>query len=151
MGMSLNELLGWKDSNGEILPLTHRQMVMWQEHELAEWNRPSRTDHYLMQIISTLLAVNSKDGKFPDLDKFKIPFSSSSSGSTAEDRNRRDPKFVPPPPGCPRPIRDQKDLDKLVSAQMAFRICATTTSDPSGAPVHPKARKAMKPKYGILE
>lgn len=31
-------------------PLTHRQHLAWLEWDFEQWNRPSRTDHYLMQI-----------------------------------------------------------------------------------------------------
>jgi hypothetical protein len=106
-----------------------------------------------MRLIATLLAVNSKDGKFPPLDDMKILFAVNRPGeNTAAQRNAADPKFVPPPPGCPRPIKDQKDLDRVRAAMIMGQASGIHTSrgvsDPSGAAPHPKARKA---KYGITE
>lgn len=42
--MHLHEVLGWPG------PMTHRQFMAWMEWLESEWNRPSRSDNYLMQI-----------------------------------------------------------------------------------------------------
>jgi hypothetical protein len=42
-------LLGWPG------PLTHRQCRAWQDWLDADWNQPSRTDHYLMLIAQRVL------------------------------------------------------------------------------------------------
>jgi len=33
-------------------PMTHRQFEVWQEWLNQQWNKPSRTDHYLLRIAS---------------------------------------------------------------------------------------------------
>jgi len=33
---------------------SHREYQMWMRHLEEEWNRPSRTDHYLMQIAAKI-------------------------------------------------------------------------------------------------
>jgi hypothetical protein len=68
LGKHLHELMGWPG------PLTYRQYKTWEAWLEAEWNRPSRTDHYLMQLNATLIAVNSKARANVKLDKQRIPF-----------------------------------------------------------------------------
>lgn len=58
--------------------MTHRQYEAWQAWLRAEWNRPSRTDHYLMQLNRTLSLLPAwvwgKSPEGPALDKMRIPF-----------------------------------------------------------------------------
>ena len=49
--------------------MTHRQFEVWQLWLKAEWNQPSRTDHYLMRLAQAF--GGSEDST---LDDFKIPF-----------------------------------------------------------------------------
>jgi hypothetical protein len=55
-------------------PMTHRQYRAWEAWLEGEWNRPSRTDHYLMKLTATLIAVNSKKGAAVPTDKLKVKF-----------------------------------------------------------------------------
>ena len=56
---------------------TNLDMLVWAEDMLAEWNRPNRTDHYLMQIAMELrlvyMALIKRAGRL-SLKDFKIPF-----------------------------------------------------------------------------
>jgi hypothetical protein len=63
LGRDLRELLGWSG------PLTHRQFTVWTAWLRWEWNRPSRADHYAMQIAKVSLKDNS-----PGFSSYKIPF-----------------------------------------------------------------------------
>lgn len=68
MGKSLNDLMGWPGK------MTHRQFTAWQEWLKSEWNEPSRTDHYLMQLNTTLSQVNAKDPKTVKFHESKLKF-----------------------------------------------------------------------------
>jgi hypothetical protein len=57
--------------------MTRRQFRAWQEWLLGEWNRPSRSDHYLMQAALEIIRTPGRIfGKIPKvtLDQMKIPF-----------------------------------------------------------------------------
>lgn len=49
--------------------VSYREYLAWRERFKQEWNSPSRTDYYLMQIAA--LVIRMKKGS---LDKLKIPF-----------------------------------------------------------------------------
>ena len=53
--------------------LSHRQLLAWQAWFEMEWNRPSRTDHYLMQLNYDVRYLFSKT-RPRTLDPLKIPF-----------------------------------------------------------------------------
>ncbi len=65
MGMSLTEFLQ-KHSFRQL-----KILGAWAEEE---WNKPSRSDHYLMQIALKVIQANAKNPEFVDLDKMKIKF-----------------------------------------------------------------------------
>lgn len=52
--------------------VSHRDFKTWLIWEREQWNEPSRTDHYLMQIAQAVYASKSRSSTV--LDKFKIPF-----------------------------------------------------------------------------
>lgn len=52
--------------------MTLRQLEAWTEWLEEQWNEPSRTDHYLMQIACEVANVLRKK-RIPQ-GKFKIPF-----------------------------------------------------------------------------
>lgn len=52
--------------------VSHRDYKTWLIWEREQWNEPSRTDHYLMQITQAVYASKSRSSTV--LDKFKIPF-----------------------------------------------------------------------------
>jgi hypothetical protein len=58
--------------------MTHRQFRSWMEWDRIEKNRPSRTDHYLMQIAMEVRAIPYTvfATSMPNLNlgQFKIPF-----------------------------------------------------------------------------
>ena len=66
--MPLHELLGWSG------PLTHRQFRCWQAWLEAEWNAPSRTDHYLMLVAQRVLQAAAKNPGSVTLDGQRIEF-----------------------------------------------------------------------------
>jgi len=52
---------------------THREYKIWERWLQNEWNRPSRTDNYLMQIAQRILQARFPKQKFP-LDREEIKF-----------------------------------------------------------------------------
>lgn len=49
--------------------MTHRQFTRWQQYLVRRWNKPSRTDYYLMQLnctVKQLLAKNPRRIKIQD-------------------------------------------------------------------------------------
>lgn len=66
--IELHQLLGWAG------PLTHRQNLVWQEWRGRQWNEPSLTDHYLMQLSHLLVMVNSTKKSTAKLDDFRLKF-----------------------------------------------------------------------------
>ena len=63
--------------------MTHREYLTRMAVIESEWDEPSRTDHYLMQIAYYIVAANSekKDQKNLDLESFKLGFESTEKGS----------------------------------------------------------------------
>jgi len=59
-------------------PLTHRQYMSWQRWQARQYNRPGRTDHYLMQVAGMIYAlpwlVWGKKPPDPPEDAFVVPF-----------------------------------------------------------------------------
>lgn len=53
---------------------THREFLTWCAWFDKEWNQPSRSDWYLMQIAKEVFCVLRKDRKSITADKFKIEF-----------------------------------------------------------------------------
>jgi len=65
---SLHEAMGWEG------PLTARQYEVWQAWLDLQWNRPSRTDHYLMQIAAQVTRAAAKNPRSVKSEGFKIEF-----------------------------------------------------------------------------
>lgn len=51
--------------------MTYREFLVWVDWLNEQWNRPSRTDHYLMQIAREVFCVLRSR---VSLDLFKLPF-----------------------------------------------------------------------------
>lgn len=69
--MHLHDVMGWRP------PMTHRQFVAWQDWLGRQWNEPTRSDHYLMQIAAEVRRVNlakAEDQKSITLEMYEIPF-----------------------------------------------------------------------------
>jgi len=56
LGMSLNEV---QEKHSE------RQLKLWMLYLQRQWNRPNRTDHYLMQVAALVRDQNKKRGQAP--------------------------------------------------------------------------------------
>lgn len=54
--------------------MTHRQFLAWQAWLEGEWNRPDRTDHYLMLVATRVLQAVAKDPEKVTLDQQRIRF-----------------------------------------------------------------------------
>lgn len=52
-------MMGWTG------PTTLRQAHIWDEFLMDEWNRPSRSDHYLMAIAAEIRAVRGMFARSP--------------------------------------------------------------------------------------
>ena len=63
---------------------TERQFRTWIEWLDSQWNEPSLTDHYLMQIATEVRRVLSKNPNDIKLDDFKIEFSKPKRASKAD-------------------------------------------------------------------
>lgn len=106
--------------------MTHRQFDAWQEWLGLQWNLPSRSDHYGMQVAQKLEAVLAYLGLSPHkdgvkLDDMKIPFVSS------KEQGSIDPKNLPPDdPYSPKRLRTKEDVEKaqekISKAMMQYRL-----------------------------
>jgi len=79
--------MGWQG------PLTHRQAIVWQAYLEDQWERPSRSDFYLMQIACEAAYSNRKRPSKVKLDAFRIEF-----------RGGKKKLDLPVVPGGPRPV-----------------------------------------------
>jgi len=61
-------LLGWPG------PVTNRQFEAWQCWRGLQWDRPDRTDQYLMQIACEVVRSRVKDPAKVKLSHFKLDF-----------------------------------------------------------------------------
>ena len=52
--------------------VSHREYLTYEAYYDSQWNEPSSTDHYLMQVCQYL--NRGRDGKLPDLEAFKLSF-----------------------------------------------------------------------------
>jgi hypothetical protein len=53
---------------------TNREYEVWMAWLSNQWNEPSRSDHYLMQIAQEVCRVLKKNPNQIQLQQFKIPF-----------------------------------------------------------------------------
>lgn len=60
--------MGWSG------PMTHRQFASWSVYLEEEWNRPDRTDHYLMQVGVEVRRVLSREPNSHKLDDMRLEF-----------------------------------------------------------------------------
>lgn len=96
--------------------MTHRQFEAWREWLFEEWNKPSRTDHYLMQITAEVVRTPGRWwGKLPKvkLDDFRIPF--------VEAKPTK--PFVKRPGGPPAPLT-KEEVIKFRASMRAAQIKA---------------------------
>jgi hypothetical protein len=56
-------------------PMTHRMFLAWQAWLEMQWNKPTKTDHYLMQIAVEVRRVLAKDPRKIKLDDARLEFS----------------------------------------------------------------------------
>ena len=70
-------------------PMTHRQYLLWRVWSQEQWNRPSRSDHYLMAVARELRALpHLVWGEQPPestLDDLRVSFTFKSKDGSAED------------------------------------------------------------------
>jgi hypothetical protein len=58
--------------------ISHREFLLWCDYLDEEWNTPSRSDHYLMQIAQEVRRVLSKKPNKIKLKEFLFKFTRSS-------------------------------------------------------------------------
>ena len=68
MGKDLRELLGYAG------PLTHRQYLAWQRWLDEQWNEPSRSDYYAMQVAAAVMLKGHEAPEDFRLSNLRIPF-----------------------------------------------------------------------------
>jgi hypothetical protein len=66
--MHVHDLLGWPG------PMTHRQYLAWQAWLDEEWERPNRTDQYLMQVALEVVRGRMKNPRKAELQNFRLTF-----------------------------------------------------------------------------
>lgn len=65
----MHEVLGWPG------PMTHRQFLVWSAWLDEQWNRPDRTDHYLMQVAAEVRRGNAgKKARQVKMQHFLLEF-----------------------------------------------------------------------------
>lgn len=102
LGLQLHELMGWPG------PMTARQFSAWRWWLDDEMNRPSRTDHYLMQVAYEVVRMSGRTMKNVDrikLDDYRLEF-----GGGDERKAENDP-FAPP--------ADEFELQKRIALSKA--------------------------------
>jgi len=62
---------------------SHREYLLWMDYLQAEWNQPSRSDYYLMQIAEKVTKAFGGNKKWGP-GKFKLPFGRKKSAGTAK-------------------------------------------------------------------
>lgn len=66
--MHLHQVLGWDG------PMTARQYRAWQRFLLDDYNRPSRSDHYAMQVAAEVFRTIAKEPQQVRREQFGIYF-----------------------------------------------------------------------------
>lgn len=66
--MHVHDVLGWPG------PVTHRQYAAWQRFLLEDYNRPSRADHYAMQVAAEVFRTIARDPNGVRREQFGIHF-----------------------------------------------------------------------------
>ncbi len=67
-----------------LTSMTRRELLAWIEYISQDWNKPSRTDHYIMQLSSILVQIMGSKKSSQSIDKYKIKFSSSKNKSSSK-------------------------------------------------------------------
>lgn len=57
-----------------VLSMSHREFSTWDAWLEEEWNRPNRSDHYLMQIAATAARILAKNPSAVKDADFKLKF-----------------------------------------------------------------------------
>lgn len=83
MGVTLNQYMGW------FGPLTHRQHLLNVMLTEEEFNRPSRTDYYIMSLTATVQRLLAKNPQSITLDQQQITFTKKTKESEEEERKRQ--------------------------------------------------------------
>ena len=81
--MHLHEYLGWPG------PLTHRQFLAWRAFRESAWDRPSRSDQYLMQIAFHVARSNARYPRRMKLDDFRLRFGSGGKPRQTPEESKR--------------------------------------------------------------
>ncbi len=85
LGMTLSEYMA------RTTVREHQAYTQWL---IDEWDSPSRSDHYLMQIAHILIQANSKRGAKVSFDKCKIHFKVKGRPDVLQDRMNLTPEEV---------------------------------------------------------
>ena len=55
--------------------MSHREFLIHADWLLREWNKPSRSDYYLMKIMQVVIEILSKRGaKIPEYEELRVKF-----------------------------------------------------------------------------
>ncbi len=71
--MHMHDLLGWPG------PMTQRQFVTWVAWLRVQWDRPDRTDGYLMQVAAEVRRGHVKNPRKVKLEDFRLKYDGGSS------------------------------------------------------------------------
>lgn len=92
---------------------SHRRYVTALAWLNDQWNKPSRSDHYQMQIAREIRMGNVKDPKTVEMDHFKIPFTMTS-GPITETASNMVSHNMPTSPPTPEQIQARGRLSKSI-------------------------------------
>lgn len=73
--------------------MTHRQFITWMAWLDIDWNTPSRSDYYAMQIALEAARQSRKEPEKLELSQFKLEFKSYSAKDKAQS-GPHDPKVL---------------------------------------------------------
>lgn len=105
-------------------PMTHRQFEAWQAWLAEQWNQPSRTDNYLMQIACEVLRTRLKEPGKAEIKHFRLEFkekkppTKQTAAEVAAEAKARWRGMIPEssrvPPPMPTENPDSPDPDHVV-------------------------------------
>jgi hypothetical protein len=79
LGKGLNELMGWAGL------ITHRQFLAWQEWLAQDLDRPSRSDHYLMQAAAEARRCWVKEPNKVRIEDMRLEFKANAQPTKVQD------------------------------------------------------------------
>lgn len=90
---SLNELMGWSGT------MTHRQFIVWKKWLHDEWERPSRSDKYIMRLTYIVDNMFTQPANLPPEDNYRLKYTRNVPPPRSPIANAHTPKVPIDPTG----------------------------------------------------